>query len=191
MPKTKNDALLPELILTDAIMGVKKLIHTFDDDPLREGLQETPARYVKMLQEFLNPEPFKYTLFENENCDEMIVVDEIPFFSLCEHHLVPFFGTASIAYIPGDFIVGLSKLPRALDKFARRFQNQERITTQLAEELMSELAAKGVGIKITARHLCVEMRGVKKHGVMTTTCALLGNFKEPQVKAEFFAHLKK
>jgi GTP cyclohydrolase I len=117
------------------------------------------------------------TTFENEgNTNEMIIVSNIPFFSLCEHHLAPFFGTASIAYIPNTKIVGLSKIPRTLDKFARRPQNQERITNDVANYLLEKLEAKGVAVVIKARHLCVEMRGVEKHDCQTTTSAMRGTF---------------
>jgi GTP cyclohydrolase I len=126
------------------------------------------------------------TTFENEGSkDEMIVVSNIPFFSLCEHHLAPFFGTASIAYIPNDKIVGLSKLPRTLDKFSRRPQNQERITHDVAQYLMDNLNPKGVGVILKARHLCVEMRGVKKHDCYTTTSAMRGCFNELNCRQEF------
>jgi GTP cyclohydrolase I len=181
---------MTEQTKTNAERAVKQLIDCFDDST-REGLRDTPRRYVKFLTEFLTVDKFEMTVFEGENYDEMVVVKNIPFFSLCEHHMAPFFGTASIAYIPGEFIVGLSKLPRVLDHFARRLQNQERITTQVADFLFDKLDPKGVAVQITARHLCVEMRGVKKHNCETVTCALLGNFKDnPAVKQEFFSHLK-
>src|SRR4051812_43100315 len=117
---------------SDCQRMVEGLITTFDGMPeLREGMTETPKRYVKFLEEFLNPEPFAMTTFEKD-CDEMVLVKDIPFYSLCEHHMAPFFGTAHIAYLPGDKIVGISKLPRVLDMFSRKFQNQERITKQVA-----------------------------------------------------------
>lgn len=168
-----------------------KCVHDFLsvlDDHNREGLKDTPRRFVKFYEEFLNQEPFEFTTFEGESYDEMILVKNIPFFSLCEHHMAPFFGTGAIAYIPNPEtkrIVGLSKLPRTLDMFARRLQNQERITTQVAEFIQDKLNPLGVGVLIEARHLCVEMRGIRKNDAQTVTSKLLGCFKEASVKAEF------
>lgn len=168
------------------IEAVKTLLKSIGQDPNREGLKDTPLRYVKFLKEFCNPEPFKMTTFANEGSkDEMVIVSNIPFFSICEHHLAPFFGTAAIAYIPNDKIVGLSKLPRTLDQFARRPQNQERITNDVAEYLMKQLKPKGVGVILRARHLCVEMRGVKKHDCYTTTSAMRGCFNDLNCRQEF------
>ena len=157
---------------------VREILGCLGQDTHREGLLETPKRYVKFMEEFLNPPEFNFTTFENEGNDEMIVVSNIPFFSLCEHHIAPFFGIGHIAYIPNTKIVGLSKIPRTLEKFARRLQNQERITKQVAGELMQQLQPKGVGVILKARHLCVEMRGVKKHDCYTTTSSMVGVFKE-------------
>ena len=171
--------------------AVKTLLRSIGQDTEREGLLDTPKRYVKFLKEFCTPDEFNMTTFENEGQkDEMIVVSNIPFFSLCEHHLAPFFGTASIAYIPDKKIVGLSKIPRTLDKFARKPQNQERITNDVANYLMEQLGAKGVGVVIKARHLCVEMRGVKKHDCYTTTSAMRGCFDEMNCRQEFLNLIK-
>lgn len=149
-----------------------------------EGIKETPQRYVKFLLEFCSyPEP-KYTTFDAENYDQMIVQSNIPFYSLCEHHMVPFFGVASVGYIPKGEIVGLSKLARCVEYFSRGLQNQERITQQVANKLHDVLSPQGVGVVITARHLCMEMRGVKKAGATTTTTALTGCFKKPDIKKE-------
>lgn len=165
---------------------VAQLLPLIDENPSREGLRETPARFEKFLKEFLKPEPFKLTVFENEGYDEMVLQTDIPFFSICEHHLVPFFGTGSIAYIPNKKIVGLSKLARTLDHFSRRLQNQERITVEVANFLQEALEPKGVGVVLRARHLCMEMRGVEKPGTFTTTSCVKGNFKSrPETRAEF------
>ena len=174
------------------IKAVQTLLKMIGQDTEREGLKDTPKRYVKFLKEFCNPEPFNMTTFENEgSTNEMIIVSNIPFFSLCEHHLAPFFGTASIAYIPNDKIVGLSKLPRTLDMFSRRPQNQERITQQVADYLMEQLQPKGVAVVIKARHLCVEMRGVKKHDTYTTTSSMKGVFyDELNTRQEFLSLIK-
>ena len=156
--------------------SVKRLIDQFDDSQ-REGLQKTPHRYVKFLQEFLSPDPFEFTVFDSEGYDQMIVQSDIAFYSLCEHHLAPFFGTGTIAYIPNGKIVGLSKLARVLDRFARRFQNQERITTQVAEYIQAELDPLGVAVILRAQHLCMGMRGIKKPNTYTTTSKMIGLFK--------------
>ena len=116
----------------------------------------------------------------------MIVQTNIPFYSLCEHHIAPFFGVGHIAYIPDKKIIGLSKLARTLETYSRRLQNQERITNQVVDFLMNELEAKGVGCVLKAKHLCMEMRGVKKHNTYTTTSGLRGIFEEKEVKDEFF-----
>ena len=172
--------------------AVKTLLKLMGEDVTREGLLDTPKRYVKFLKEFTSPKDFNLTTFENEGSDRMIIVKDIPFFSLCEHHLAPFFGTAAIAYIPNDKIVGLSKLPRTLDKFSRRPQNQERIGKQVAEYLMENLKPKGVAVMIEARHLCVEMRGVQKHNVHTITSEMKGVFLDDlNCRQEFLNLIKK
>jgi GTP cyclohydrolase I len=174
------------------IKAVQTLLKSIGQDVTREGLIDTPKRYVKFLKEFCTPEPFNMTTFQNEgSTNEMIIVSNVPFFSLCEHHLAPFFGTAAIAYIPNDKIVGLSKLPRTLDMFSRRPQNQERITQQVADYLMEQLQPKGVAVVIKARHLCVEMRGVKKHDTYTTTSSMKGVFyDELNTRQEFLNLIK-
>lgn len=164
---------------------ISEFLRLMGQDMTREGLLETPKRYVKFFQQFTSPAEFEFKTFKNET-DEMVIVKDIPFYSLCEHHLAPFFGTATIAYIPNERMAGLSKLPRTLDLFANKPQNQERITNQVAEYMMEKLQPKGVGVVLTARHLCVEMRGVKKHGANTVTSALHGIFKEHAVRTEFF-----
>ena len=120
----------------------KRILQYLGEDTNREGLKETPKRYIKFLKEFLTPKEFNFTTFDAEETDEMIIQTNIPFYSLCEHHVAPFFGVAHVAYIPGDKIVGLSKLARTVDLYANRFQNQERITTQIAERIQKELNPK-------------------------------------------------
>ena len=172
--------------------AVKVLLKLMGEDVNREGIIDTPKRYVKFLKEFTAAKDFNMTTFQNEGSDRMIIVKDIPFFSLCEHHLAPFFGTAAIAYIPNDKIVGLSKLPRTLDKFSRRPQNQERIGKQIADYLMEQLQPQGVAVMIEARHLCVEMRGVQKHGVQTVTSEMRGSFKDDlNCRQEFLQLIKK
>jgi GTP cyclohydrolase I len=174
------------------LQAVRTLLEGIGENVEREGLIDTPKRYVKFLKEFTTAKKdFNMTVFENEGNDEMVICKDIPFFSLCEHHLAPFFGVAHIAYLPDSKIVGLSKIPRTLDKFARKPQNQERITTQVAEYLMQELKPKGVAVVIQARHLCVEMRGVEKPGTMTITSAMKGVFSnDAAAKAEFLQFIK-
>lgn len=157
--------------------NVRRILQYFEPQN-REGLLETPKRYIKFLTEFLNPPDFAFTTFDAEGCDEMVTVKNIPFYSLCEHHLAPFFGVAHVAYIPNGKIVGLSKLARAVDTYSRRFQNQERITTQVAERIQNELGAKGVAVVIKAQHLCMAMRGVKKHDTWTVTSKMIGLFRD-------------
>ena len=171
--------------------NVTRLLQYFGEDVNREGLKETPKRFVKFFNEFLNPPKWNCTTFEGEGYDEMIIQTNIPFHSLCEHHIAPFFGTGTIAYIPSKKIVGLSKLARTLETFARRLQNQERITMQVAEFLWNELEPIGVAVQLTAKHMCMEMRGVKKHNTHTTTTKLMGVFKSDQsARHEFLNAIK-
>lgn len=164
----------------------QQLLSQLGEDVNREGLRETPKRYVKFLREFLNPPEFNFTCFDAEGADEMILQTNIPFYSLCEHHIAPFFGFANVAYIPNGKIVGLSKLARTVDLYANRLQNQERITTQIAERLNYELNPLGVAVTLKAQHLCMCMRGVKKHDTWTTTNKLIGAFKDnPEARNEF------
>jgi len=171
--------------------NVKRLLQYFGEDVNREGLRDTPKRYVKFFKEFLNPPKWNCTTFKGEGYDEMIVQTNIPFHSLCEHHIAPFFGEGHIAYIPNERIVGLSKLARTLETYSRRLQNQERITTQVAEFLWKELQPKGVAVVLTAKHMCMEMRGVKKHDTNTTTSKMMGSFKEDyKARTEFLNLIK-
>ena len=174
------DAQAAQSFVTSLILRVCR------DDPEREGLKDTPKRYTKFLAEFTNPEPFTFTTFTNEGGDDMSVQTEIPFFSLCEHHIIPFFGTASVAYIPKERIVGLSKLARCVDFYSRALQNQERITFQVAEALEEALDPLGGGVVLRARHLCMEMRGVRTPGTHTITSRVKGAFfEDPATRKEF------
>jgi GTP cyclohydrolase I len=173
---------------------VLRLLKYVGEDPEREGLLETPARVLKAWRHWcsgygVDPASVLKTFEDGaEGVDEMVVVRDIPFYSHCEHHLAPIFGTATIAYIPDRRIVGLSKLSRLLDVFARRLQVQERLTNQVADALMEGLAPQGVGVLIRARHLCMESRGICKQGHETVTSAMRGAlFSKPEARAEFLA----
>jgi GTP cyclohydrolase I len=170
---------------------VKSILEFIGENVDREGLKDTPKRYIKFLQEFLNPQKFEMTSFNSEGMNEMVIVKDIQFYSLCEHHLAPFFGIASIAYIPNGRIVGISKLPRLVDHYSRRLQNQERITSQVAEHLMDATNAIGVAVVLNARHMCMEMRGIKASGANTTTSKMLGVFStDVNARQEFLNLIK-
>lgn len=178
--------------LADQGIICQLLLHIIGEDPERGGLLETPDRAVKAWREWTSgykKDPAKILkVFEDgaEGCDEMIVVHDIPVYSHCEHHLAPIFGEATVAYIPDGKIVGLSKLPRLVDIFARRLQVQERLTNQVAQAIMEHLKPRGCGVVIKARHMCMESRGIKQAGGYTTTSSLHGVFREdPAVRSEF------
>ena len=154
-----------------------------------ESRRDTPRRIARMYDELLTPEPFDATTFPNDaGYDELVVAREIPFHSLCEHHLLPFTGVAHVGYLPGERIIGLSKLARVVDHFARALQVQERLTTQVANWLQQELQPKGVGVVLEAEHLCMSIRGVQKPGATTVTSALHGLVRDdPRTRQEFLA----
>jgi len=170
---------------------IKKLLIQMGEDPEREGLLGTPERVEKSLQ-FLTKgydEDIETVLngaFFSSNYDEMVIVKDINFFSLCEHHMLPFFGQCHIAYIPNKKVVGLSKLPRLVEVFSRRLQLQERLTGQIADAISENIGPFGVGVVIEAQHLCMMMRGVEKQNSRTVTSAMLGAFKtDPKSRSEF------
>jgi GTP cyclohydrolase I len=174
---------------------VRKLLVRMGEDPDREGLLKTPERVEKSLTYLTSGyrmdanEVIESALF-TEECDEMVIVKDIDLFSLCEHHLLPFYGKAHVAYIPNGKIIGLSKIPRIVDVFARRLQVQERLTAQIATALFDGLKPRGVGVVIEALHLCMAMRGVEKQDSFTVTSSMLGNFKEDhRTRQEFLALL--
>jgi GTP cyclohydrolase I len=172
---------------------VRKMIEQLGEDPLREGLRQTPERFEKALrfltsgynqnvEQVLNGATFSVCY------DEMVVVKEIEFFSLCEHHLLPFFGKAHIAYLPDKKVIGLSKIARLVNMFARRLQIQERMTSQIATAIEEKIAPQGVGVIIEARHLCMQMRGVEKQHGKAVTSAMLGAFRHnKQTRDEFLS----
>src|ERR1700761_3788790 len=172
----------------------REIIRRFDEDPTRDGLERTPERVEKALT-FLtkgyreNPtEILRGALFD-VGYDEMVIVKDIEMFSLCEHHILPFFGKVHVAYIPNGKVVGLSKLPRLVDIFARRLQIQERLTVQIAETIQDAIQPLGVGVVIEARHLCVMMRGVEKQHSSAVTSHMLGSFRTADKTREEFLSL--
>ncbi|HJY81802.1 MAG TPA: GTP cyclohydrolase I FolE [Candidatus Binatia bacterium] len=175
--------------------NVRQILEYMGEDLEREGLAKTPARVARAF-EFLtrgySQDPkaiLNQAKFTEEDYQEMVLVRDIDFFSLCEHHILPFFGRAHVAYLPKHHIVGLSKIPRLVEVFSRRLQVQERLTTQIANTLMEELDPLGVGVIIRAEHLCMRMRGVEKQNSMVTTSAMLGAFRTHQATREEFITL--
>lgn len=175
---------------------IEKLLVELGEDPSREGLQNTPERVANSMK-FLTggywvniEELINDALFEDPNTNEMVIIKDIDMFSLCEHHMLPFFGKCHVAYLPDGKIVGLSKIPRIVDAFSRRLQVQERLTAQIADSLYNILKPKGVAVVIEALHLCMSMRGVEKQNSYTTTSSMLGVFKSnPSTRSEFLSLL--
>src|SRR3954454_264744 len=164
------------------------LLRALGADVDAEGLAETPRRVADAYAELLTPHPFRATTFANEGYDELIVAQALPFHSLCMHHLLPFHGVAHVGYLPGERLVGLSKLGRVVELYARDLQIQERLTTQVASWLMRELEPRGVGVVVQAEHLCMSLRGVQKPGARTVTCALFGQVRDDaRTRQEFLA----
>ena len=175
--------------LESAERAARDLLRALGEDVEGERLRETPKRVAHGYAELLRPVPFEATSFANdEGYDQLVLVRDIGFHSLCEHHLLPFSGVAHVAYMPGTRILGLSKLGRVVELFARRLQVQERLTTQIADWLDAQLDPRGVGVVIEAEHLCMSMRGVQKPGVRTVTSALRGVVRDdPVTRREFLA----
>ena len=170
--------------------GVRLILEGVGEDPDREGLRETPARVARMYEEVfagLTQDPATHfkTLFD-EGHQEMVVVKDIPFYSMCEHHLMPFYGKAHLAYIPDGKVTGLSKLARTVEVYARRPQIQERLTVQIADALERALSPKGIMVMLEAEHTCMTMRGVKKPGSKTITTVTRGAFKEDKELQKMF-----
>jgi GTP cyclohydrolase I len=175
---------------------VRSMLTAIGEDPSREGLKRTPLRVAKAM-DFLTSgyqmsaeEIIKKALFE-EDCKEMVVVRDIELYSLCEHHILPFFGHAHVGYLPNGKVVGLSKIARVVDVFARRLQVQERLTNQVADALMTHLGAHGVAVVIEASHTCMMMRGVQKQRSTTVSSAMRGSFHDdPRTRAEFMSFIR-
>ncbi len=170
---------------------IETLLVELGEDPSRQGLKGTPNRVSRAMRELTDgygasvSKVIAGAVFD-QDYDEMVLVKDIPFYSLCEHHMLPFFGTCHVGYLPKGKVVGLSKIPRLVGVFAHRLQLQERLTKEIAEALNSALEPKGVGVVLEARHLCMEMRGVQKPGGQMITSCMLGTFrKDPRTRAEF------
>lgn len=186
-----EEELLKRTKLEEMVGGILEAI---GEDPEREGLVQTPRR-VAMAYEFLTSgyhqdirEVLNGAIF-NERYSEMVIVKDIDFFSMCEHHMLPFFGKAYVAYIPNGKIIGLSKIPRVVEVFSRRLQVQERLTMQIAETLYSMLNPEGVGVVVEARHMCMMMRGVEKQNSLATTSAMFGVFRDDVKTRQEFLNL--
>jgi GTP cyclohydrolase I len=170
---------------------VAKMLRHLSEDPKREGLAKTPQRVARAMRFFTqgyhqDPRAMLNDAVFQEKVDELVVVKDIELYSLCEHHMVPFFGKCHVGYLPKDKIIGLSKIPRLVDVFARRLQVQERLTNQIASALFDLLAPRGVGVVIEAQHLCMMMRGVEKQNSRAVTSSLLGTFRsDARTRAEF------
>ena len=177
--------------------AVREILLEMGEDPDRQGLRGTPDRVHRMYAELtagyhVDPARLVNGAIFDVDYSEMVVVKAIPFYSLCEHHLLPFFGTAAVAYIPRGKVIGLSKIPRIVEMYARRLQVQERMTQQIADFLNDRLAPQGVGVVVEASHLCAVMRGIRKPGTVMTTSAVLGLFRtRDRTRAEFFSHLER
>jgi len=173
--------------------SVERILREIGEDPRREGLVRTPERWEKALKYLTsgydtNVEELINGAIFDEKCDEMVVVKDIEFFSLCEHHMLPFYGKAHVAYLPDNKIIGLSKIPRIVDMFARRLQVQERLTQQVAQCVQEVLQPRGVGVVVEARHFCMMMRGVEKQHSGTVTSAMLGAMRtRKDTRDEFLA----
>jgi GTP cyclohydrolase I len=200
---TENPKRVEEIALTEPVGAgktesiaelVRKMLHLIGEDPDRDGLRHTPERFEKALR-FLtsgyhqDPEKLLNGAMFSVCYDEMVLVKNIEIYSLCEHHMLPFFGKCHVAYIPDKKVAGLSKIPRLVNMFARRLQIQERLTSQIAGAVQQKIAPLGVGVVIEARHLCMVMRGVEKQSSQTVTSAMLGAFRENERTREEFLSL--
>jgi GTP cyclohydrolase I len=185
MPPAEDGAIATHL---------REVLQDLGENPAREGLVRTPQRWEKAMR-FLtsgystNLEDIVNRAVFSVKCDEMVVVKDIEFFSMCEHHLLPFFGKAHVAYLPKDKVIGLSKIPRIVNMFARRLQLQERMTQQIAEAVASVISPRGVGVLVEASHFCMMMRGVEKQHSTTVTSTMLGNFRSRKATRDEFLSL--
>jgi len=175
---------------------MRDVLKQLGEDPTREGLVRTPERYEKAMRYLTSGYSAKLEDVVNNavfhvKCDEMVIVKDIEFFSMCEHHLLPFFGKIHVAYLPKDKVIGLSKIPRIVNMFARRLQLQERMTQEIAEAVSSVISPRGVGVLVEAQHFCMMMRGVEKQHSGTVTSTMLGNFRSRKATRDEFLALVK
>jgi GTP cyclohydrolase I len=196
MKKTPESASANALTTATFEDLVREMIVRLGEDPVREGLVRTPERVAKAMK-FLtkgysdDPEALLKTALFSVSYDEMVIVKDIEMFSLCEHHLLPFFGKVHVAYIPNGKVIGLSKIPRLIELFSRRLQIQERLTKQIAETIQKVIEPQGVGVVIEARHLCMMMRGVEKQHSAAVTSSMLGCFRDEQeTRTEFLSLIR-
>ena len=177
-----------KLDLAAAEQAAQDLLRAIGADVDSMDLLETPRRVAASFAELVTPAEFSATLFPNEGYDELVLVRDIPFQTLCMHHLLPFHGVAHVAYLPGERIIGISKLARVVEAFARDLQLQERMTVQVADWLEEELVPRGVGVVLSAEHMCMTIRGIRKPGARTVTSALRGSLRDDErTRQEFFS----
>lgn len=186
----KKTEQFDEATTSGLITNYKDILNLIGEDPEREGLQKTPERLAKAMQYLtqgydMDAKAILDSAKFNEHISEMIIVKDIELYSMCEHHMLPFFGKAHVAYIPNGWITGLSKIARVVDVYARRLQVQERLTTQILDALKETLQPLGVAVVIEASHLCMMMRGVQKQNSVTTTSAFYGEFEKNETRSEF------
>jgi GTP cyclohydrolase IA len=194
--KTKNVVKMPRKEPSGQTIAAHThhVLELLGEDPAREGLVKTPERYEKALRFITsgyrtNLEQIVNGALFHVKCDEMVIIRDVEFFSTCEHHLLPFFGKMHVAYLPKDKVIGLSKIPRIVDMFARRLQLQERLTEQVARAIESVISPRGVGVLCEAQHFCMMMRGVEKQGSSTVTSTMLGSFRSHKATRDEFLSL--
>ncbi len=192
----KNNQTLPESALKEIQSSVHRILQLLGEDSEREGLVKTPLRVARAMQ-FLTSgytqdpvEILNSAKFHEDGYNQMVIVKDINFYSLCEHHMLPFYGTVHIAYIPNGEVTGLSKLARVVDVFSRRLQIQERMTKQIREAIQEALHPMGVMVVVEAQHMCMQMRGVQKQGSITTTSDFSGAFNQAKTREEFLSLIK-
>lgn len=192
----QNSQTQPESALKEIQSSVRQILHLLGEDPEREGLVKTPLRVARAMQ-FLTSgythdpvEILNSAKFHEDGYNQMVIVKDINFYSLCEHHMLPFYGTVHIAYIPDGEVTGLSKLARVVDVFSRRLQIQERMTKQIREAIQEALHPMGVMVVVEAQHMCMQMRGVQKQGSSTTTSDFSGAFNQAKTREEFLSLIK-
>jgi GTP cyclohydrolase IA len=188
----KTPIELPTLTSASFEELVREMIVRLGEDPEREGLTRTPERVHRAYEHLMkgykeDPEAMLKKALFTVTYDQMVIVKDVEMFSLCEHHMLPFFGKVHVAYIPNGKVIGLSKIPRLVDIFSRRLQIQERLTTQIAETIQKAIQPQGVGVVIEARHLCMMMRGIEKQHSSTVTSAMVGCFRQKETRAEFLS----